>query len=97
MSLMPIRGECPLDDEGRPVMGVIIAQDEGNLDIRLLIEPAHLASMAGLLARTSYNAFRIAVWPYKHLWEWDGKEALFVRDWKIEAAVMLESSPRKAS
>ena len=92
--VVPLRGERQLDDAGRPAMGVIVEGLAGNLEIGLLIEPAHLGSMSNLIARTSYDSFRIAVRPYKHFWEWDGKKPIFVRNWEIQTMIEIEYLPQ---
>ena len=84
--LMPLLGEHSPNDEGLIIVGVLgQAYDEKDiLQIRLLVHPQHLATLASLIGQPSNPPVKILLWLHEEkLSEWDGEGWLHVGEAKI--------------
>lgn len=90
VTLMPLRGEHDRNDKGEPLVGVLF-QHDAILAIRILVQPSHLTGLATLVTQAPRAPFRISVWPYRKLWEWNGEGHLDVRYCEIVVGPMTVS------
>jgi hypothetical protein len=76
ITLMPLHGRHETNDQGRPIVGVLLPQQGDTLSIRILVEPTYLTALATLVSKAAGTRITVKIWPYNTYGSGVGKRLL---------------------